>query len=385
MHGSISPPPNETKKTAHLLLFHSRRSSFVRSQPSYSYLEHRASSTLQKTVSLLNLYINTMDDIEELHRIAVDQGSTTYIDPDTGFTVFTELAHSRRGFCCGNMCRHCPYDWVNVRGKTKTRKVAVVVVEDEEADAKEKRPSSKGGRHGGRLTSKNVPYTRGGDEGKSSLLTGERRLKTDDSFEAMGTVDELCSAVGVVYAELQQTEEGDARLEEWLLDIMSRLFDVGSHLAKPRRVCDEEEDNDDDDSDKDEEELFVADGIGGGFASEHIDSLEDWIDILTEELPELTSFILPTGTKTAALLHVARTVCRRAERCIVPLVQATVCDPRALQYLNRLSDFLFAAARYANLMLGGSEEILYQRPSRVAKQRHRVVVSAKSNTNTEQR
>lgn len=328
-----------------------------------------------------------MDDIEELHRIAVDQGSTTYIDPDTGFTVFTELAHQRRGFCCGNMCRHCPYDWVNVRGKTKTRKVAVVVEEEEQEEKRTNHriTQSKGGRHGGRLTSKNVPYTRGGDEGKSSLLTGERRLKTDDSFEAMGTVDELCSTVGVVYAELQQDEESnnrDARLEEWLLDIMSRLFDVGSHLAKPRRVSNEAaDDGEDDDDDDDGEELFVADGIGGGFGAEHIDSLEDWIDILTEELPELTSFILPTGTKTAALLHVARTVCRRAERCVVPLVHAKVCDPRALQYLNRLSDFLFAAARYANLMLGSKrEEILYRKPSRVSKQRHRVVVSsARSN------
>jgi cob(I)alamin adenosyltransferase len=308
-----------------------------------------------------------MQDIEEIHRIAVEQGSTTYIDPDTGFTVFTKLAHQRRGFCCGNMCRHCPYDHVNVRGKTKTRKVTPIVVEEEE-----KTYQSKGGRHGGRLTSKNVPYTRTGDAGTSSLLTGERRLKTDLSFEAMGTVDELCSAVGVVYAELQQH---DGRLEEWLLEIMSRLFDVGSHLAKPRRAYE------DDDEEEEEEEIFVADGIGGGFSSEHIDALEDWIDILTEELPELTSFILPTGTKAAAFFHVARTVCRRAERCVVPLVQTKVCDPRALQYLNRLSDFLFAAARYANLQLGTKqEEKLYRKPNRVAKQRQRVVVSTKSST-----
>lgn len=317
-------------------------------------------------------------DIEELHRLAVDKGSTTYIDPDTGFTVFTELAHQRRGFCCGNMCRHCPYDWVNVRGKTKTRKVQPV-----ETKQPDEKTQSKGGRHGGRFTSKNVPYTRTGDQGQSSLLTGERRLKTDDSFEAMGTVDELCSTVGVVYAELlAEGRKRDSRLEEWLLDIMSRLFDLGSHLAKPRRVRDEDGDDDDDD---DDEEIFIADGVGGGFSSEHIDTLEDWIDTLTEELPELTSFILPTGTKAAAQFHVARTVCRRAERCVVPLVQARVCDPRALQYLNRLSDFLFAAGRYANLMLGSKqEEILYRKPSRQAKQRNRVVVStSKSNSHQE--
>ncbi|GAX17565.1 cob(I)alamin adenosyltransferase [Fistulifera solaris] len=318
-----------------------------------------------------------MQDIEEIHRLAVEQGSTTYIDPDTGFTVFTELAHRRRGFCCENQCRHCPYDHVNVRGKTKTRKVALV---EEEDSTRGNPPPSKGGRHGGRLTSKNVPYTRTGDAGTSTLLTGERRLKTDLSFEAMGTVDELCSAVGVVYAELQPQQ--DARLDEWLLEIMSRLFDVGSHLAKPRRVIDE----DDDDDDKEEEEIFVADGIGGGFRSEHIDTLEDWIDLLTEELPELTSFILPTGTKAAAFCHVARTVCRRAERCVVPLVEARVCDPRALHYLNRLSDFLFAAARYANVKLGTKrEEILYRKPNRIAQQRQRVVVSTRSNTTKDEK
>merc|ERR1719263_20245 len=101
---------------------------------------------------------------------------------------------------------------------------------------------------------------------------------------------------------------------------------------------------------------------------DHIDRLEDWIDALTEELPELTSFILPTGGRASAQLHVARTVCRRAERRTVGLVQDGVCDPNVLKYLNRCSDFLFSAARWVNYC-ENNEEIQYQRPYRGAKQR----------------
>jgi ATP:cob(I)alamin adenosyltransferase len=210
------------------------------------------------------------------------------------------------------------------------------------------------------LTSKNVPYTRGGDKGSSSLLTGERRSKSDDAFEAMGTVDELCSVVGVCHAELKAAGI-KGPLEEWTLEIMSRLFDIGSHVAKPRKT------------DSEETRQFTADGVGGGFDERHTEELEDWIDVMTEQIPELTSFILPTGSKAAAHLHVARTVCRRAERRVVPLVDASVCDPNALRYLNRLSDFFFTAARFLNHKQG-CEEILYRKPSRSAKQRSRYTI-----------
>lgn len=320
-------------------------------------------------------------DIEDLHEAALQRYSTTYTDPSTGFMVFTELAHLERGVCCGNQCRHCPYGWSNVRaGQRRDAKVTSgdkegvrALLEDIKARQQPlptKRPvepvadPKTGGRFGGRLTAKNVPYTRGGDKGTSQLLTGERRSKNDDAFEAMGTVDELCSIVGVVHAELRQMD-GHEQLQEWLLDIMSRLFDIGSHVAKPRRM------------DDNGEVTFEADGIGGGFDRQHIQELEDWIDLVTEDLPELRSFILPTGAVASAQLHNARCVCRRAERRVVPLVQNGVCDPNALKYLNRLSDFFFSASRLVNYR-EGIEELQYRKPTRSSKQRGRVVVSPKA-------
>jgi len=237
---------------------------------------------------------------------------------------------------------------------------------------KQPRPSKSGGRYGGTKTDKNVPYTRTGDAGTSVLLTGERRSKDDVAFEAMGTVDELCSVVGTVHAELSNSSRlgqdyGD--LEEWLLDVMSRLFDVGSHVAKPRA-----QKNDDDDDDDDLARVFIADGVGNGFDIEHVHILEELIDIMTDTLPELTSFILPTGSRAAAQLHVARCVCRRAERKVLPLVRDGVCDPNATRYLNRLSDFFFTAARFVNLCDGHHNEITYRRFTRGARQRDRVTV-----------
>jgi cob(I)alamin adenosyltransferase len=424
--------------------------------------ERRRRRTPSTAAATLNM--SNEDDIEDLHRTAVLQGSATYIDPETGFTCFTELIHLRRGTCCGNKCRHCPFGWTNVPNKLVRRPAAVPCGDKDAVKARlqqlkqdqreyqllrrlqqqqqseaaaptttvdQKTTTKTGGRHGGRLTTKNVPYTRGGDTGMSSLLTGERRSKAHDVFEAMGTVDELCSIVGVVYAEYERggkvsvsnprlsstcdshliasatvlksmsSDEDDTngcgehgtndknmtRLEsqtlfqEWLLEIMSRLFDVGSHIAKPRRNT-SHENSSSSSGDEDEEPpvVFVADGIGGGFDDVHIQELEDWIDQMTDELPELHSFILPTGSVTAAQLHVARCVCRRAERRVIPLVDTGVCDPRALQYLNRLSDFLFTAARWVNHFGNKGdttkeqrEETQYRRPTQGAKQRMRFV------------
>jgi len=339
-------------------------------------------------------------DIEELHALAVQKGSITYIDPSTGFTVFTELAHLRRGTCCGNQCRHCPFGWEMVANGTKRQgklksgdmDAAKRLVDSMTANTIQGEtpfistgvmnsrpneeypeqvptnvesclePEGKGGRKGGKYTSKNVPYTRKGDKGTSQLLTGERRSKADNAFEAMGTVDELCTVVGVAHAELMSAENANelyGDLPEWLLDVMSRLFDLGSHVAKPKKDADSD---------------FNADGVGGGFAQVHIDQLEDWIDVLTEELPELVSFILPTGAKGAAQLQVARTVCRRAERRVVDLVNDGVSDPNGMRYLNRLSDFFFTAARWVNFR-EGREEIQYRREYRGAKQRTRQAVS----------
>ena len=272
------------------------------------------------------------------------------------------------------------------------------------------RPRGKGGRRGGALTSKNVPYTRTGDGGTSQLSTGERRSKADDAFEAMGTVDELCSVVGTVHAEITHRVDGvgggaagaagdDAAdygdLPDELLEVMSRLFDVGSHIARPprpqrrrgrrtRRTDGDSGDSsdtgesgsDEDDDDGEGKTRFRPDGIGGGFDPAHVDSLEDSIDRLTDLLPELDSFVMPTGGRAAAHLHVARTVCRRSERRTVPLVTGGDVDPNALRYLNRLSDYLFSAARFCNFA-EGREEIRYRRAKRGATQRGRVTVRLK--------
>ena len=174
------------------------------------------------------------------------------------FMAFTELAHLKRGVCCGRQCRHCPYGWVNVpdanfRREPKVQsgdKDAIKRLSDKlilrhADDGSDKAQnglqaaiiSGKGGRHGGTLTRKNVPYTRKGDAGTSQLLTGERRFKDDTAFEAMGTIDELCSVVGVAHAELiaSGVDKYD-NLVQYLLDIMSRLFDIGSHVPN-REKC----------------------------------------------------------------------------------------------------------------------------------------------------
>ncbi len=366
---------------------------------------------------------NALIDIEDLHRHAIMNKQSTYIDPATGFTVFTELAHLKRGRCCGNMCRHCPYGWSNVQGTSASSstasngraisgdrectgrlvkqilegtyydsnddlhanhssaelngdKLCKLKINKEESNTNTNNtPVSsdnnrgKGGRAGGALTSKNVPYTRRGDAGTSQLFTGERRNKDDILFEALGTVDELCSVVGVVYAELKAAETRRSSAEattksiygelpEQLLDVMSRLFDVGSHVAKPEPNIKE----------LDESQKQIK-----GFPSEHTAVLEQWIDTMTDELPELTSFILPTGSVASSNLHVARTVCRRAERRMVPLVQEQeTCDPDALAYVNRLSDYLFTAARYVNFC-DGSDETQY-RKAKSTIQRERITV-----------
>jgi cob(I)alamin adenosyltransferase len=350
----------------------------------------------------LTMVTNTKDnssitDIEEIHEEAILNGFSSYEDPNTGFTVFTELFHLKRGTCCGNQCRHCPYGWESVPnnsrpGKVKSGDAAAVQKTMEDLEIRKKQQASGGsaktsiksatnrvgGSHGGRLTDKNVPYTKKGDQGTSQLLTGERRSKSDASFEAMGAVDELCSHAGLAHAllleqqqQLQQpknsTEIVDyGELADWLVQIMSRLFDAGSHIAKPAKVSDGADSDNSEASHGDK--AFKADGVGGGMDIQHVEALEDWIDTMTETLPELRNFILPTGSVVAAQLHVCRTVCRRAERRTVPLVQDGVCDPKVLKYLNRLSDFFFTAARWCSFCHDAAE-IEYRRPEKRDKQR----------------
>src|SRR5947199_5830617 len=168
-------------------------------------------------------------------------------------------------------------------------------------------------------------YTRTGDDGTTALGSGERRPKYDLRIGAYGTVDETNAAIGVVRLYLQDARELDTMLGL----IQNDLFDLGADLAVPQR-------------EGKAERLRVL--------SSQVERLERDIDRLNEKLSPLTSFILPGGTPAAAYLHVARTICRRAERVIVELA-ANPDEPvseAAIHYMNRLSDFLFVAARVAN-------------------------------------
>ncbi|XP_029637833.1 corrinoid adenosyltransferase isoform X2 [Octopus sinensis] len=183
-------------------------------------------------------------------------------------------------------------------------------------------------------------YTKTGDKGKSSTFTGERRFKDDLIFDALGSTDELSSALGFA-AEL--CKEKGHTMDNRLQTIQCVLQDVGSNIATPK-------------SSASETQLKRT-----GFNDQHVKDLETWIDEYTAELPPLKNFILPSGGKTAASLHMARSICRRAERTVAPLVRHNEMDPSALQYLNRLSDFLFTVARYTCMKEGG-EETIYKRP-----------------------
>jgi cob(I)alamin adenosyltransferase len=168
-------------------------------------------------------------------------------------------------------------------------------------------------------------YTRTGDDGTTALGSGERRPKYDLRIAAYGTVDETNAAIGVVRLHLAEARE----LDRMLGLIQNDLFDLGADLAVPEREG------------KAERLRMLA---------TQVERLEHDIDRLNEKLAPLTSFILPGGTPAAAHLHVARTICRRAERVMVELA-AKPDEPvsaAAIHYINRLSDFLFVAARVMN-------------------------------------
>jgi cob(I)alamin adenosyltransferase len=170
-------------------------------------------------------------------------------------------------------------------------------------------------------------YTRTGDDGTTALGSGERRAKYDLRIAAYGTVDETNATIGIARLHLRAEPEVDAIL----MRVQNDLFDLGADLAVP-----------DKDEAKPRERLRVSD--------HQVDRLESDIDRLNTELTPLKSFVLPGGEPAAAHLHVARTVCRRAERLVVELAarkEEKIGAP-ALRYLNRLSDLLFVAARYVN-------------------------------------
>lgn len=167
-------------------------------------------------------------------------------------------------------------------------------------------------------------YTRSGDEGQTSLGDGSRVPKTHPRIIAYGCVDELNAALGVLLLQ-----ELPSPLKQWTRSIQNDLFDVGADLCVPEA-----------DSPAEHPPLRIAPG--------QVERLENWIDELNDNLQPLTSFVLPGGSAAAAHLHVARTVCRRAEIAVWRLATEEAVNPEAVKYLNRLSDLLFVAARACN-------------------------------------
>ena len=170
-------------------------------------------------------------------------------------------------------------------------------------------------------------YTRTGDDGETSLLSGGRVRKDDLRVEAYGTVDELSSLVGLLRCESVPDE-----VAQHLIEVQRSLFAVGSSLADPEGRTGHEPE------------------------SWEVGRLENWIDAMDSELPELRAFILPGGCRGAAVAHVARTVCRRAERSATTLATTEAGVPDGvLRYLNRLSDALFTLSRFLNVRSGNPE------------------------------
>ena len=173
----------------------------------------------------------------------------------------------------------------------------------------------------------NKIYTRTGDDGTTGLVDGSRRPKSSPRMAAIGDVDEANSAIGLAAAAF-----GEGREAEALFRIQNDLFDLGADLATPAG----------------ESEDFAPSEMVLRVVAGQVAWLESAIDDATAQLEPLTSFILPGGSENAARLHLARAIVRRAERAVVALADSEPVNPQALAYINRLSDYLFVAARLAN-------------------------------------
>ena len=178
----------------------------------------------------------------------------------------------------------------------------------------------------------NVIYTRTGDKGETGLGDGSRRPKSDARVAAMGDVDETNCAIGLALLAVRNASDAaDLAIEPVLTRIQNDLFDLGADLCLPRQP-------------------HEAPGAVLRVAPSQVQALEHAIDALNAKLHPLRSFVLPGGTAAAAALHQARAVCRRAERAMVALaaIEGEEVGEAALAYVNRLSDYLFVAARAAN-------------------------------------
>ncbi|TWT30456.1 Cob(I)yrinic acid a,c-diamide adenosyltransferase [Posidoniimonas corsicana] len=182
-------------------------------------------------------------------------------------------------------------------------------------------------------------YTRGGDDGATGLFGGSRVGKNNARIESVGDVDELNAALGVARAQLAVTLSDSQELTQTLSAVQHHLFDLGAELATP------------DPEARGTSLLQQAD----------VDQLENAIDSLEHELPPLKNFILPGGDLAASHLHLARCVCRRAERRVVALSHVEPIRSLLISYLNRLSDFLFVAARWTN-QASGAGDVPWEKP-----------------------
>ena len=196
-----------------------------------------------------------------------------------------------------------------------------------EVAAKDERRSPRSARYRFGMPRITKVYTRTGDDGTTALGGGQRLPKDDLRIEAYGTVDETNSAIGVVRAA-----GADPRLDAMLARIQNELFHLGSDLC-----------------------ILEADKAAmpvPQIEARHVDALEKDIDLLQDDLAPLTNFILPGGAPAAAHLHIARTVCRRAERVLVALARKETVGAFTVKYLNRLSDLLFVMSRAENQAKG---------------------------------
>lgn len=248
--------------------------------------------------------------IRSLHREARARGLDTYVDPATGFDVWTsDFLRSRP--CCGSGCRHCPWGHRNV-------------------------PTTRSKRTG---APKSTLYTRKGDAGWTNLYNEMWILKSEPVYEAIGDVDELNSALGLARSFVP---DGDALadLAQQLEALQGWLLDVGSALCTPR------------DTTLHPRKLQKTRGV----TEETVAEVEAWIDEADVGLRKLRNFILPGGSSGSGALQLARCICRRAERHLWPLIKKGQADELLGIFLNRLSDYLFVVARLEAHANGADEQ-----------------------------
>jgi len=266
-----------------------------------------------------------------LHREACKRGLDTYVDQRSGYEVFTAY-HLKTRDCCGSGCRHCPWGHCNVPGRNRTQKSAISEEEFRLGLSMEKPCED--------VIPKSRLYTRKGDSGYTNLYNEKWILNSEPVYDAIGDVDELNSAVGLAHALLSPESETMQQLEA----VQAWLLDIGSALCTPR--------GENHGGTSHARKLHRTKGV----THSDVTAVETFIDKADAQVSELRNFILPGGTPAAAALQVARTVCRRAERRVWPLLFADHCDHVIGIFLNRLSDYLFVAARLEARITGASEK-----------------------------